>query len=652
MMKKSFWIINLFLVFALNSYGQNIVQSSPNKEFRIELKIENEISINVFHLDEDLIQNLNIGLLIEDLEINYGKYKIKKKTQSSFLVNDPIPVKFSNQEVDFSQTIIEFSKKIKLELMMTNEGFAYRWLLNNKKDVIIEDELLEFHLKSNDISYFPKEESMISHYERTYLKRKISKIESKDFCSLPVLFQKEEGGNILFSEADLYDYPCLFLEKQDEDGMFKAIFPNLVLETRAKEKGADRNQVIQKEAEYIASTSGIRTLPWRVFGLAKDDKQLAINNMVYQLSSPSKIDDISWIKPGKVAWDWWNANNIIGVDFESGINNDSYKYYIDFASEYGLEYIILDEGWSKTTTNILECQKDINIEELVEYGEERNVGIILWTLWEPLDKKMDEVMSLYESWGVKGVKVDFMQRADQYMVNYYERVAKTAAKHRLLVDYHGAFKPAGLRRAYPNVVSYEGLKGLENVKWSKIITPEHNLTLPFIRMVSGPMDYTPGAMGNAHEDYFNIRWNRPMSMGTRSHQVAMYVIYESPLQMLCDNPSSYYRERETTEFISKIPTTWDETLVLEAKVGSYILMARRNGEIWYIGGMTVNAQEFDIELDFLDPTPYQLEILHDGINSDKNAQDYKRISSSITSSEKMKVKMNKGGGYTAILTKK
>ncbi|NPD44799.1 glycoside hydrolase family 97 protein [Lentimicrobium sp. S6] len=650
-MKKHNWLIFILLMATLLSNSQSIIQESPDKSYSIEIFIENQVKISVYHGDSELIHDMIIACSVDEYDIDYSKYEIRKEEQITLIVEDPVPVKFAEQEVIYSQLLIEFSNKVQLELLLGDEGFAYRWLFNFKNDIFINDEILEFQLNDKDLVYFPKETTMTSHYERLYVKKELSEIDSKEFCSLPVLFQKQFGNNVFFSEADLYDYPCLFLEKQNESNSFKAIFPKVVLEIEANENGADRNQTITKEANYISATKGKRSLPWRVFGLAKDDKQLAMNNMVYQLSSPLKLEDTKWIKPGKVAWDWWNANNIIGVDFESGINNETYKYYIDFASEYGLEYIILDEGWSKTTTNILECQKDINVEELVKYGQEKNVGIILWTLWGPLDEKMDEAMSLYESWGVKGVKVDFMQRADQYMVNYYERVAQTAAKHHLLVDYHGAFKPAGLRRAYPNVLNYEGLKGLENVKWSKIMTPEHNLTLPFIRMAAGPMDYTPGAMDNAHEEYFNIRWNRPMSMGTRCHQVAMYVIYESPLQMLCDNPSNYYREKESTQFISQIPTTWDETIVLEAKVGSYILMARRNGNNWYLGGMTVEEQEFEIELDFLEKASYQVEIMQDGINSDKNAQDYKHISTSIESSEKIQVKMHKGGGYTAILKK-
>jgi alpha-glucosidase len=491
---------------------------------------------------------------------------------------------------------------------------------------------------------------MISHYERMYLKTTIDSIKSDDFCSLPVLFQKEGGVNLFFSEADLFDYPNLFLRKANDNEQFKAIFPHVVLSIDIKD--SDRNERITSEAEYIALTSGNRTFPWRIFALAEKDADLVNNNMIYELSSPLKIAAADWIKPGKVAWDWWNDSNIYGVDFQSGINNETYKYYIDFAAKFGLDYIILDEGWSKTTTDIMNCQPQINVPELVEYGKPKNVGVILWTLWKPLDSNMDSVLNLYEKWGVKGIKVDFMQRADQYMVNFYERVAGEAASRHLLVDFHGAFKPTGMQKAYPNIVNYEGLKGMENTKWSRLITPEHNLTLPFTRMVAGPMDYTPGAMDNAHEKYFSIRWSRPMSMGTRCHQVAMYVVYEAPLQMLADNPSNYYKEEETTAFIAQIPTTWDTTIVLDARIGEWILLARKKADKWFIGGMTVREKTFNMDLSFLPKGVYEVEFMQDGINSDKNAEDYKHGKITITAPAKIQVNIHHGGGYAAIITKK
>lgn len=648
MIRKALALVFFIIGGGLQSNSQDIIHTSIDGATKVEISLKKEILMNVYHHDLKVISDLKVNLDVADHQWDLSKFNIEKQQKIAISINDPVPVKFARQEVQYSQLLLDFSNGLKWELLIGNEGFAYRWVIEIGAETIINHELLSFQLDEEDISYFPKEESMISHYERLYLKKQIDSIPAGDFCSLPVLFQKQDGMNMLFTETDLFDYPCMFLEKAAVNLSFQAIFPKVILEVQAVE-GSDRNQKILKEAPYIAKTAGTRNLPWRLFTLAETDKELAQSNMVYQLASSRKIEDIGWIKPGKVAWDWWNANNIIGVNFKSGINNDTYKYYIDFAAKYGLEYIILDEGWSKTTTNIMEYHPEMNVEELVKYGNEHQVGIILWTLWEPLDKKMDEVMSLYESWGVKGVKVDFMQRADQYMVNYYERVAVTAAKYHLLVDFHGAFKPAGLRKAYPNIVNYEGLKGLENAKWSDMMTPEHNLTLPFIRMVAGPMDYTPGAMDNVHQDYFSIRWNRPMSIGTRCHQVAMYVVYDSPLQMLCDNPSNYYREKESTSFISRIPTTWNETIVLDAKIGEYILMARRNGNDWYIAAMCNEAKSFDVKMDFLYGKEYEMSIIQDGMNADKNAQDYQRVERTADKWSPLIISMEKGGGFVAIL---
>lgn len=647
-MRKVQVFILFFCLTFLISPCQEIFKSGKTE---VHIKSKFPVELNVLYDGKMLLENFKAGLIFTKAQAMNEQIPLIIESDTSIEYVDPIPLKFKNHSEKYKKIYLAIASQLGFEILFNEKGFIYRWIINFQDDVKIVNEHMHFSLADNDISWFPKEESLISHYERLYLKKSIDSIQKGAFCSLPVLFEKESGANILYTEAVLYNYPAMFLEK-GEGNTFQTKFAKFVLEAKDAERGADRNQVITKHADYICNTIGKRTLPWRCFIIAEKDADLLTNTTVFQLSRENKEEDFSWVKPGKVAWDWWNANNITGVDFESGINNETYKYYIDFADEYDLEYIILDEGWSESTTNIMECQRDIDVEELVEYGAERNVGIILWTLWGPLDKDMEEVMSLYESWGVKGVKVDFMQRADQSMVAYYERVAKAAAQHHLLVDFHGAFKPAGLRRAYPNVINYEGLKGLENAKWSKMMTPKHNLTLPFIRMVAGPMDYTPGAMNNAHEENYAIRWDRPMSMGTRCHQVAMYVVYESPLQMLCDNPTNYYKEEESTKFISQIPTTWDETIIFEAKVGEYLLLARRNGNTWYIGGMTVDAQEFEIDLYFLEEGAYQVQLMEDGINSDKNAEDYSFAEAQVNKSDKLKVKMNRGGGFAAIITRK
>jgi alpha-glucosidase len=450
------------------------------------------------------------------------------------------------------------------------------------------------------------------------------------------------------TESDLFDYPCLFMEATGKSA-FKSKFPKVILKSDPKGDREIQNIV---EADYIAKTAGTRTFPWRVFMISTEDARLVENQMVFLLSRECKIADPSWIKPGLVAWDWWNENNIYGVDFKAGLDTKTYKYYIDFASKYNIPYIILDEGWTKSTTNIKESNPDLNLQELIAYGKSKNVGIILWCLWNPLDADMDAILDLYAKWGAKGIKVDFMARSEQYMVNFYERAAKACADRKLLIDFHGAFKPSGMLRAYPNIINHEGVKGMENNKWSKDITPEHDVTLCFTRMLAGPMDFTPGAMINKNEKDYAISFSNPMSLGTRCHQVAMYVCYDAPLQMLSDNPSNYYKEAETTAFISKMPTVWDDTKVLDARMGDYILMARQKDNNWYLGAMTDwTARSLEVDLSFLGEGTFEIEIMQDGVNAEKSCNDYKRVVKKVTKADKLKVDMAKGGGWAAICRK-
>jgi alpha-glucosidase len=410
---------------------------------------------------------------------------------------------------------------------------------------------------------------------------------------------------------------------------------------------------VTERKDYIAMTAGTRSFPWRAFIITPDDAGLVESEMVYKLGAPpSPGADFSWVKPGKVAWDWYNANNLYGVDFRAGLNNDTYKYFIDFASENGIEYVILDEGWYNLG-NVLDVADGFNIKELCDYAAEKNVGIILWVVWKTFYDQMDEALAQYEKWGVKGIKVDFMQRDDQWMVNYYHEVAARAAEHRMLVDFHGSYKPDGMERTWPNVITREGVKGLENNKWSYDITPEHDLILPFTRMVAGPMDYTPGAMVNKQKRDFTPVFYRPASQGTRVHQMAMYVVYESPLQMLADSPSNYKRNQECTTFISGVPVTWDETRVLSAKTGDYILIARRKDDVWYLAAMTDwDARTLVADLSFLRGGDYTWEIFKDGINADHHGEDYKHVTLSSGATDRMELSLAPGGGWVAKITRK
>jgi alpha-glucosidase len=427
-----------------------------------------------------------------------------------------------------------------------------------------------------------------------------------------------------------------------------AVFPPYPLK---EELGRDRDLKVAQAAEYIAVTKGTRAFPWRIIGIAEQDGDLITNQLVYLLAKPSQLEDTSWIKPGKVAWDWYNANNIYGVDFKSGINTETYKYYIDFASQYGIEYVILDEGWYKLG-NLLQVVPEMNIEELTAYGKQKNVGIILWVVWKTLDDQLEPALNRFEKWGVKGIKVDFMQRDDQPLMNFYHKICREAAKRRMLVDFHGAIRPATMTRTWPNLISTEGVRGLEQNKWSKYSNPEHNVTVPFTRMIMGPMDYTPGAMVNSgSEKNFAATFDRPMSLGTRCHQLAMYVVYESPLQMLADSPSNYLREREAMEFLGPVPTVWDETKVLDARIGDYVVVARRHGREWYVGAMTDwTARELEVDFSFLPEGNFQIESYQDGVNADRFGSDYKKVKSRVTKATRLKIKLAEGGGWAARLS--
>jgi alpha-glucosidase len=488
---------------------------------------------------------------------------------------------------------------------------------------------------------------MFSHQERQYLYLPVSEVTDKRFSSIPVLVDAPGNDKIAITEADLFDYPGLYLTgARHNPRQLTGIFPHYPLK---EQMTRDRDVRVVERADYLARTAGSRTFPWRVMVITEKDGDLISSQMVYKLSRPSQLVDVSWIVPGKVAWDWWNANNIYGVDFRSGINTDTYKHYIDFASAYGIEYIILDEGWYELG-DLMKINPDIDMEELMRYGKEKNVGIILWVVWKTLWDQLDVALDQFERWGVKGIKVDFMQRDDQWMVNYYWKIAEESAKRHLLVDFHGSYKPAGLHRSWPNVLTREGVRGLEWNKWSDGASPENALAIAFIRMLAGPLDYTPGAMLNATRAQFRPVFDVPMSQGTRCQQLAMYVVFESPLQMLADSPSHYYEEEECMEFLSPVPTVWDETVVLDGKVGDYVVLARRNDDTWYLAAMTDwTARDIEIPLSFLNDKSYNIKIWKDGINADKYAEDFRNEQMTVKGGDTLQVHLAPGGGMVAVI---
>lgn len=486
----------------------------------------------------------------------------------------------------------------------------------------------------------------LNHYLKNYCLTTVS-WSACNPVEMPAVLPKIEGTRMVVTETDLEDYPCMFLRA--EGGVPCAAFPPVVLESRLKE-GSDRNEEFVRTAPYIARTQGTRTFPWRLVTIDPDDRSLLENNLSYVLASPSVEGDASWVRPGKISWEWWHSLNLYGVDFRAGVNTQTYKYYIDFAASYGIEYILLDEGWSVSTLNIREPRPEVDLAELIRYGREKGVGVVLWTLWNPMKRDLEGILDTYRDWGVKGIKIDFMQRSDQEMVRFYEQIARAAFDRGLLVDFHGAFKPAGLQRKYPNVLTFEGVYGMEHDKCSTDISPVHDCTLPFTRMVAGPMDYTPGATRNATQADFAISWDNPMSQGTRAHQAALYVLFESPLQMLCDSPSNYLRTPEFTSFIAAVPTVWDQTVALDASVGEYAAVARRNGAKWYIGAITDwTPRTLQAQLSFLGEGRYRMTVLEDGINADRIAHDFRVRTCEVTRNDTIDLPMAPGGGWAAII---
>jgi alpha-glucosidase len=624
---------------------------SPDKKTDVQIGTKGTVTISISRGMKEVIAPSPVWMEL-DQSRSLGQNAAVRSTETRSLNEKIIPVVPEKRSVVpnvCNELTLRFEGKFGLKVRAYDDGVAYRFFTTLPGEVIVRHEQVELHFAPTDSVYFPQEDGFLTHSERQYPKLAIAQIADTQMCCLPALVVKENGIKVAFTEADLLDYAGLYLKGT---GIGKAVlhstFPPYPLEEEATD---DRTVRVKKGADYIARTAGTREFPWRVFLIAERDGGLVENDIVYRLGSPQKLQETGWIKPGKVAWDWWNANNITGVNFRSGVNTDTYKYFIDFASKYGIEYIILDEGWSKPS-DLFQINPDMNMDALFAYARQKNVGIIPWVTWKALDDRMADALDRFAAWGAKGIKVDFMQRDDQKMVNYYEHVAVEAAKRHLLVDFHGAYKPTGLNRTYPNVITREGVRGMEWNKWSADITPEHTVTLPFTRMLAGAMDFTPGAMVNAVKSNFHAVFTQPMSQGTRCQQLAMYVVYESPLQMLCDCPSNYLKEPDAMEFLGPVPTTWDETRVLDAKIGDFITVARRHGDVWYIGSMTDwTARDITIDCGFLGSGKFQMVQWADGVNADKNATDYARGTKAVTSADRLSIHLAPGGGWVARIAK-
>lgn len=659
MRTKSVYVFVLFIFYMNTAYAQTSKSykiSSPDQHISLDVVIGKTIIWNVNNQGTALINPSEINIKLKSGEVlGHNPKLLSAKTTRQQQTIQALFYKKQRVEDNFSQLVLKFKNGYGLIFKAYNDGVAYRFFTERKDSLRIVSESASFNLPADMHAFVPyvlsSQADPYEHsYENKYNHIPVSKMAKDSLAYLPFLLSYKNGVKVVITEADLEDYPGLYLKNQGV---------NLVSDFSGypmvyKRGGYNQTQEkVTKRGDFIAKTSGTRMFPWRVMAIANQDRELLNSDLVYKLASPSRIVNSSWIKPGKVAWDWWNDWNLAGVDFKTGINTETYKYYIDFASANKIEYVMLDEGWA-LKEDIMKIVPAINLQEIIDYGKQKNVGVWLWAGMYPINEKMDEAFALYSKMGVKGFKIDFINRDDQMMMQFYYRAAKKAADYKLMIDFHGSSKPAGLMRTYPNVLNYEGVYGLEMTKFpTKIDFPKLAVTAPFIRMLAGAMDYTPGAMRNATKKDFSHSFSSPMSQGTRCQQLAMYIMFEAPFEMLSDSPTAYKKEQECTDFIVSIPTTFDETVALDGTVGSYAAIARRKGAHWYAAALTDwNERELLIDFSFLSEGEYQAVIFKDGINADKNANDYKREELQVDAKTRIKIKLAPGGGWAVRLTKK
>lgn len=621
------------------------VLKSPDGTLQVSISAHGQLTYSVAMDGHTLMTDCPISLNINGREIgkNARVRKTTRKTTDEIL-RPIVPLKNATVHNHYNSLALTLADGNAVEFRAYDNGIAYRFATSSKDSAIVYGETAELNFCGNYKAHMSSTGRFRTGYESHYRHMPLSEFKSTDEMTyLPVLIETDKQYKILISESDIRDYPSMFLCGTGANAM-KAAYPPYVLQT---EPEWDRSLKITKEAEYIARTSGRRSYPWRYFVISRQDKDIVANEMIRCLAGKNEIDNTSWIKPGQVSWDWWNHKMIWGVDFEAGINTNTYKYYIDFASRFGVPYIIMDEGWAKSTTNPYETIREIDLPELIRYGKERGVGIILWLPWLTVENHMD-LFARYEEWGIPGVKIDFMDRSDQWMVNYYERVAKEAARHHVMVDFHGSFKPSGLEYRYPNVLSYEAVLGLEQ---NENCRPENSIYLPFIRNAVGPMDFTPGAMISAQPEHNRCSDPNPMACGTRAYQMALYIVFESGTQMLADSPTRYYAEQACTEFITSVPVTWDETKVLDARLGEYVVVARRKGKQWFVGAITgEHAQKLPLQLDFLEKDhKYHMTSFEDGANASRQAMDYRKRTQDVDNTTKITMSLARNGGWCAVI---
>ena len=646
---------------------------SPDGQLRVSMNIDKDgLTWRLEKNGQTVMLPSRIGLVVDGKEAIQGKARETECRQ----VNQSFATEFYKKAyvVDNYATLTLRFAKASVEFRAYDDGAAYRILWQGKQ-ARVDSEQAQFCFSGDPKAFIPyvndnrSGERYCYSFESYYDETALSAMYRDSLAITPLAVCLDGGRKAIVMDCGVEDYPCMMLVRDESTArtsgseLLKAVFAPLPLEETVG--GFDRlNLVPTKRADYIARIGARQQLPWRAVVVTDRDADILDCDMAQRLAPPCRVKDTSWIKPGKVAWDWWNNTNLTGVDFASGMNTDTYLYYIDFAARNHLEYIIIDEGWSGKESLMEDLSDAIDLDRLIAHGQQKGVGIILWSSWRnlignrPTDgyDQAEAVMSHYARRGVKGFKVDFFDRDDQEVIASAYRLADCAARNHLLLDLHG-LKPFGIQRAFPNVVNFEGVKGLENSKWEPRVgdgplhnQPRYDVTAPYLRMLCGPMDYTPGAMTNAMRNNFFGNNDNPMSQGTRVHQMAMYTLFEAPLQMLADSPSAYEREQECTDFIAQVPTTFDETVAIDGQLGEYAVVARRKGTTWYVAAMTDwTPRQLTISLSFLGSGTHKASIFADGVNAMKDARDYRHTTQTVTATDQLRVSLSSGGGWTAII---
>jgi alpha-glucosidase len=647
-------ILSLLLLIGNASFAakeKKYVLSSPDGTLKVEISAGNELAYQVMHGNDTILSHSNIGLVLENGTIvgktpritGERRRKIKDNMESPFY-------RFK----EFVATGNELDLKLKggfgIIFRAYNEGVAYRFYTTQSSDIIIKEEQAEFNFKEDYTAYLPyttnDKKPMAMAYQNVYDITPLSKAQPK-LAFLPVTV---DCGSVKLTllESDLEAYPGMFVQSQQGKYGLKGVFAPYPAKTDFYPWR--KQEYVTETTDFISRSRGSRSYPWRVLAITEKDTDMPVNNLVYALASPNRIGDTSWIKTGKVAWDWWNDWNLKGVPFKAGINMDTYKYYIDFASRNGLEFIVLDEGWyDPKSGDMLTVIPELDLTELIAYGKSKGVEIVLWTVFNVLDSQLEAACKKYADMGIKGFKVDFLDRDDQTAVEMVYRIAEMTARYKLTLDLHGIYKPTGINRTYPHIINFESVFGMEEVKWTDIKNnmPLYDVTFPYIRMMAGPVDYTPGAMRNATKADWRAMYYTPASMGTRCHQLAAYIVHDSPFTMLCDAPTNYLNEQECVDFIASLPVEVDSTFIASGELGKYIVTVRKKDVNWYIGGMT-NWDERDVQLDFSflpEGMSYTAVLFKDGVNANKQAEDYRKETIRIDKDSRLTLHLASGGGF-------